>query len=118
MVLEIVLAAVLIAFGIASIYFTIESKANDRKMIIVLLIGAAAIIGGAWIILTNVTLFVLLTKLAGLILAGIGVFLIFGFPDIMGEYQRESMSKAGVFFGIIFLIVGAYFLFFFTFKYL
>ena len=112
MVLEIVLAAVLIAFGIVSIYFTIESDANDKKMVIVLLIGAAAIIGGAWIILIHVSLAVLLTKLAGLILAGIGVFLIFGFPDIMGEYQRESMSKAGVFFGLILMIIGAYLLFF------
>ncbi len=112
MVLEIVFAAVLIAFGIVSIYFTIESEANDKKMAIVLLIGAAAIIGGAWIILTHISLATLLTKLAGLILAGIGVFLIFGFPDIMGEYQREGMSKAGVFFGIILFITGAYLLFF------
>ena len=112
MVLEIIFAAVLIAFGIVSIYFTIESDANDKKMAIILLIGAAAIIGGAWIILTHLTLAVVLTKLAGLILAGMGIFLIFGFPDIMGEYQREGMSKAGAFFGIILLVIGAYLLFF------
>ena len=112
MVLEIIFAAVLIAFGIVSIYFTIESKANDSKMALVLLIGAACIIGGAWIILTRLTVAIVLTKLAGLILGGVGVFLIFGFPDIMGEYQRESMSKAGVFFGIIFVVIGAYLLFF------
>ena len=112
MVLEVIFAAVLIAYGILSIYFTIESDANDQKMLIVLLLGIGAILAGGWIIVTKITLGILLTKLAGLILVGAGAFLIFGFPGLMGEYQWEGMSKAGVFFGLILLIIGGYILFF------
>lgn len=110
--LEIIVAAVLIAFGLLSIYFSVEGELKDSGMLIVLLLGVAAIVGGGWIILTKVTLAMILAKLAGLILAGAGLFLMFGFPDINPDYQREGMSKFGVFAGLILLIIGAYLLFF------
>ena len=112
MVLEIIAAAVLIAFGLFTIYMSAESSLNDKNIIVVLLLGIAALIAGGWIILTHITLAMILTKLAGLILLGAGFFLIFGFPDVMGEYQPEGMSRAGIFFGLILLIIGAYLLFF------
>lgn len=112
MVFEIIIAAVLIAFGLYAIYMSAESDLDDKELLIVLLIGAAALIGGGWIILTKLTLAIILTKLAGLILAGVGIFLVIGFPDIMGEYQLAGMSKAGVFFGLILIVLGLYLLFF------
>ncbi len=113
MVLEIILAAVLIAFGALSIWLSIGGDVNDKNLIVILLVGIAAIIGGGWIILTHVSFWVLLAKLAGLILLGLGLFLIIGFPDVNPDYQLEGMSAAGVFFGIILLIIGAYLLFFY-----
>ena len=113
MVLEIVLAAVLIAFGVISILFSINDDVGDKKLVGIMLIGIAAIVGGGWIILTHVTLWILLAKLAGLILAGLGLFLIIGFPDVEPDYQLRGMSNAGVFIGVILLIVGAYLLFFY-----
>ena len=112
MVLEIIAAAVLIAFGLFTIYMSAESELNDKNLILVLLIGIAALIAGGWIMLTHLTLAIILTKLAGLILFGAGLLLIFGFPDVMGEYQLAGMSRAGIFFGLILLILGAYLLFF------
>ncbi len=112
MVLEIILAAVLIAFGILSIYLSVEKDVNDKNLIIIILVGIAAIIGGGWIIFTRISLFVLLAKLAGLILAGVGLFLILGFPET-SDYQRPGMSSLGVFIGLILLIIGAYLLFFY-----
>lgn len=112
MVLEIILAAVLIAFGVLSIWLSINGDVNDKNLIIILLVGVAAIVGGIWIILTHITLWILLAKLAGLILVGIGVFLIIGFPDV-ADYQRPDMSSTGVFIGIVLLIIGAYLLFFY-----
>lgn len=113
MVLEIILAAVLVAFGVISILFSLNEDVGDKQLIAVLLIGIAAIVGGAWIILTHITLWILLAKLAGLILAGLGMFLIIGFPDVEPDYQLRGMSNFGVFIGVILLIVGAYLLFFF-----
>lgn len=112
MVLEIILAAVLIAFGILSIFLSINEDVSDKNLIIILLVGIAAIIGGGWIIFTRIPLFVLLAKLAGLILAGIGLFLIIGFPETP-DYQRPGMSAGGVFIGLVLLIIGAYLLFFY-----
>lgn len=113
MVLEIIFAAVLIAFGIISILFSINEEVNDKQLLGILLLGIAAIVGGGWIILTHVTLWILLAKLAGLILAGIGLFLIIGFPDVEPDYQLKGMSNTGVFIGVVLLIIGAYLLFFY-----
>jgi hypothetical protein len=111
MVLDIIAAAILLAFGLLTIYFSLEKQEKDTDLIIALLIGIASAVGGAWIILTRLTLALILTKLAGLILLVIGVFLIVGFPDVT-EYQPEGMGYTGVFFGIIFLVVGLWLLFF------
>ena len=112
MVLDIVVAAVLLAFGFLTIWFSFESDLNDKNLVLVLLLGIAAILAGGWIIITKITLALLLTKLAGLILAGLGLFLVIGFPDVNKDYQRVGMSKAGVFIGLVLLIIGAYLLFF------
>src|SRR3989338_8286135 len=107
MVFEIIVAAVLLAFGILTIWFSFgnESDLNDKNLILVLLVAIAAIIAGGWIIITKLTLALVLTKLAGLVLAGIGLFLIIGFPDVNPDYQRVGMSKAGIFIGLILLII-------------
>ncbi|MEK6888172.1 MAG: hypothetical protein AABX14_04480 [Candidatus Aenigmatarchaeota archaeon] len=112
MVFDIIVAAVLLAFGILSIWLSFESDLNDKNLILVLLVAIAAIIAGGWIIITKLTLALVLTKLAGLVLAGIGLFLIIGFPDVNPDYQRVGMSKAGIFIGLILIIIGAYLLFF------
>ncbi len=111
MVLEIVAAAVLIAFGILSIYFTISSDVKDLQLMLILVIGAVSVILGIWIIISTLTLGVVLKKLAGLVISLFGVFLVIGFPDV-AEYQQAGFSKAGIFLGIVLTVIGAYLLFF------
>jgi hypothetical protein len=113
MVLEIIGAAVMIAFGLLSIYFSAEEGYSDAKMMCILFIGVILVVGGGWIILTRISIALLLAKIAGIIFAFFGFFLIWGFPDIT-QYQSEKMSKAGILMGAIFFIVGIYLLFFFS----
>ena len=107
MVFDVLAGAVLLAFGFFVIYFAFESKNDDRSFFAILLLGIALVVIGGWIILITITLEMLLIKIAGIVLALIGLFLLTGFPDI-GDYQREGMSKAGIFIGLILLIFGVY----------
>lgn len=109
MVMEIILAAVLLAFGILTIYFAIESEAKDPKLMLILVLGVICIVAGSWILIKNLTLGWIFGKLAGLGLIGFGLFMVIGFPDIR-TYQRAGMGKAGVFLGLIALIIGIYLL--------
>lgn len=111
MVLEIIGAAILIAFGILSIYFSISESGSDEQLLIILAIGTASLLFGLWILVTKLTLALLLRKIAGLFFTLVGAFLVFGFPDIK-DYQRFELSKAGIFIGIIIFILGIYLLFF------
>ncbi len=111
MVLDIIAAAVLMAFGILAIYFSIDSDIHDSRFLLILLLGLAAFIGGGWILVAKITVAVLLTKIAGVILLLLGLFLVVEFPDIT-QYQVQGFSKTGVFFGIVFFIVGIWLLIF------
>lgn len=111
MVLPVIVGAVLLAFGLLSIYFSVEGSKNDSQMFVILLIGLLAIVAGGWLILTSIPLGMLLIKLAGLVLALAGLFLMISFPGVM-EYQPFGMSKTGIFFGLILLIIGVYLLIF------
>ena len=111
MVLEIIASAILIAFGILSIYLSIESGIKDPKLMFILLIGVACVIAGSWILIETLTLGLILRKLFGIVLAALGLFLLIGFPDIR-EYQRFEMARASVCMGLIILIIGIYFLLF------
>ncbi len=112
MVFEIIGAAVMIAFGLLAIYFSLEEGISDSKMLIILFIGAILVIGGGWIIVSTISLVALLSKIAGIIFTFFGFFLIWGFPDIT-QYQYENMSKTGIFIGAIFFIIGLYLLLFY-----
>lgn len=109
MVLDILVAAVLIAFGVFAIFFTVDSRADDPKLLIVLAVGAVTILAGGWIILSKISLVTILLKLLGLGLVGVGLFLIVGFPDVE-DYQLASFGKTGIFVGLVLLILGAYLL--------
>lgn len=111
MVLEIIAASILIAIGLMAIYFSIEKGISDRRLLLIIILGFLAILGGAWIIISNLTLGIILTKLAGLILAAFGLFLVIGFPGIT-DYQPAGMGRAGIFIGLILLIIGIYLLLF------
>ncbi len=111
MVLEIVIAAILIAFGLLSIYFSIEEGMSDNRLILILVVGILSVVAGFWLIITKFTLAVLLKKLAGMILSGFGLFMILGFPDIP-DYQYQGLAFSGVFIGIVIFVVGVYFLLF------
>lgn len=113
MVLEIIGASVMIAFGVLAIFFSIDSGVNDMKMFIIMIIGLMLMIGGGWIIVTSISLAVLLAKIAGILLIALGFFMLTGFPDLY-EYQTREMTKAGVFLGVIFFVVGFYLLLFFA----
>jgi Na+/melibiose symporter-like transporter len=111
MVLEILGAAILMAFGFLAIYWSLEEKFDDRRIVMIFFLGLAAIVAGGWIILSSISLAVILTKIAGIILGLIGGFLVIGFPDT-DDYQPHGMSKAGIFIGMILLIFGLYLIFF------
>ena len=111
MVFEIILAAILIAFGVLSIYLSVEEGVNDIKLMIILFIGIGSVIAGLWVLIETLTIGLILRKLLGLALAGFGVFLIIGFPDVR-DYQRFEMAKSAIFIGLIVFVLGIYFLLF------
>ncbi len=116
MVLDIIVAAILLAFGILVIYFGIsgEIALTDRRFMGALALGIVSVLVGSWLILSKITILLIITKLSGLLLLLFGIFLITGFPD-MAEYQgyqNYGMSKAGIFIGIVILVLGAWLLFF------
>ncbi|MFH0949375.1 MAG: hypothetical protein V1802_02715 [Candidatus Aenigmatarchaeota archaeon] len=111
MVVDILASALLIAFGILAIYFSLNEKIGDEKMLLVLLLGVACVIGGLWILTTKLTLAILLKRIGGLALLAFGVFMIFGFPDI-DQYQPGDTGRAGIFIGIISIVIGIFLLFF------
>ncbi len=113
MVLEVLGAAVMIAFGFLALYFSAEEGIGDSRMLMILFIGAILIVGGGWIILTRISIAVLLAKIAGIIFCFMGFFLIWGFPDT-SDYQNHSMSRAGVFLGLLLFIFGFYLLIFYV----
>ncbi|MBI4162535.1 MAG: hypothetical protein HY513_02535 [Candidatus Aenigmarchaeota archaeon] len=111
MVWEIAGAAALIAFGVLSIYWSAEEGFDDKRIMMIFLIGLAAIIAGGWIIFSRITLATILTKIAGIIIGLVGFFLVTSFPDVI-DYQPDGMGKAGIFIGLIMLIFGVYLIFF------
>jgi len=113
MLLEVIGAAFMIAFGFLAIYFSAEEGFEDAQMLGVLIIGIILLVAGGWIIVTRISLAVLLAKIAGIIFAFFGFFLIWGFPDV-ADYQPHSMSKAGIFIGVVLFIIGVYLLLFFA----
>jgi len=109
MVLDIIFAAILIAFGALAIFLSIEQDISDPRLLVVLVLGILAIGAGGWLIITKITLAIILRKLVGIILVGFGLFMLIGFPDMISEvYQRREMSIAGIFLGIVVLIFGLY----------
>ncbi len=104
MVFELIIASVLIAFGIYTIYRSIDEGISDQKIAFILLVGIVAIIFGLWLLLVTYTLAVLLKKLAGLIISLIGLFLVVGFPDI--KIYQHGFGITGIFIGLIVLIFG------------
>ena len=111
MVFEIIIAAVLIAFGIMTIYFSIEEGMGDAKLMGIFILGLLSVGAGIFVLVKTLTLIVILKKIAGLALGAAGLFFIVGFPDTI-EHQRLGMSKAGVFIGIVLLVLGVWLLFF------
>jgi hypothetical protein len=109
--LDLLLAAILIGFGILTIFFSIESGASDPKLMLILFIGIISILSGSWIVIEKITLMLVVQKLAGLLLAGVGLFLVIGFPGSL-DYQSKNMGYTGVLIGIIVLIFGLFLLLF------
>ena len=111
MVLEIIIGAILIAFGIMTIYFSIGKGVSDPKLMGMLILGLLSAGAGIFVLVKALTLIVILKKIAGLALGAAGLFFVLGFPDIV-DYQMEGMGRAGVFIGIVLLVIGAWLLFF------
>ena len=111
MVLDILLASAGIGFGFLVIYIAIENKEADKEFMIAGLIGAALVIAGGWYILSTISLWLLLKKLGGFIIAAIGFFLMFGFQDT-DDYQPRAFSMTALIIGVILLVFGLYLLFF------
>lgn len=111
MVFEIVIAAILIAFGIMTVYFSIEERISDPKLMAIFVLGLLSVGAGIFVLVKALTLIVILKKIAGLALGAAGLFFVLGFPDIV-DYQREGMGRAGIFIGIVLLVLGVWLLFF------
>ncbi|MBI2173420.1 MAG: hypothetical protein HYT73_04430 [Candidatus Aenigmarchaeota archaeon] len=109
--LEVIGGAILIAFGFFAIFISAGEGFSDPKTLVVILAGVLAIIVGSWLIISTLTLGIILRKIAGLIIGGIGLFLIFGFPDVP-DYQPNDMSFAGIIIGFIMAIIGIYLILF------
>src|SRR3989338_5905239 len=111
MVLEIIIGAILVGFGIMTIYFSIGEGIGDPKLMGILVLGLIATGAGIFVLVKELTFIVIIKKLTGLILGAVGLFFILGFPDI-SDYQRPGMSKAGIFLGIFLTVTGIWLLFF------
>ncbi len=111
-IVDVIVAAIMMAVGIITIFFMSELKLSDTKAIAALVISVILVVAGAWLFVMSIGIFVILQKIAGLILLGFGVFMILGFPGAVNEYQTMGMAKTGIFIGIVLIIVGAYLLFF------
>ena len=111
-IIDVIVAAILVAFGVLTIFFMSETKMNDTKATAMLIISVVLILIGGWLFISSVGIFFIIQKIIGLILLGVGIFMIVGFPGTMGEYQPKGMAKTGIFIGIILIIIGAYLLFF------
>jgi len=109
--IEVIGGAILIAFGFFAIFISAGEGFSDPKTLVVILAGVLAIIAGSWLIISTLTLGIVLRKIAGLIIGGIGLFLIFGFPD-SSDYQSGDMAFTGIFIGLIMAIIGVYFILF------
>ncbi|MBI4014767.1 MAG: hypothetical protein HY365_02330 [Candidatus Aenigmarchaeota archaeon] len=109
MVLEFIVAAVLLAFGFMSVYFSIEQRLADRNLMLFLLGGILCMAIGGWIVLSKITVGFLLKKIAGILLTAVGAFLVIGFPDVT-DYQKEGMTKLGIFIGLVLGFLGVWLL--------
>lgn len=106
MVFDALAGSVILALGIFLVYRGVND-ATGRDFAIMMLLGLAGVIGGLWILISKLTLAVVLVKLAGIIMAAIGGFLVIEFPDV-DQYQREGMSVTGIVIGLVLLIFGLY----------
>jgi len=109
--IEIIVAAILIAIGIIAVFFSAESEKKDEKLLIVMIIGGISIVAGIWLIISTVGIFVIIKKIAGLLLLVFGGFMVLKFPDI-DVYQPSGYAMTGIFIGIICAIIGIYLLIF------
>jgi hypothetical protein len=109
MVFDLILGAILVAFGVISIFFAIETGLSDPKLMAIMILGALLIFAGGWIFISKLTVGFILRKVAGIVLAGLGAFLVLGFPDIK-DYQKVGMGKAGIFAGLAIGILGLWLL--------
>ncbi len=111
MLLEVLIGAALVAFGIMTIYFTIDQGVSDQKLMAILILGLLCTGAGIYVLVKELTLIGILKKISGFILAAAGLFFVLGFPDIT-TYQREGMGRAGIFLGIFLIIIGLWLLLF------
>ena len=109
--IDIIVSAILITFGLLSIYFSIENGISDPRLMLILVVGIVAVLAGSWILISTISIGVILQKIGALFMVGLGLFLVIGFPGV-SEYQSPKIGKAGAFIGLIILIIGAYFLLF------
>ncbi len=109
--IDIIVAAIFITFGVIVLSRIPEADYGDQNTLIVLIVGIGCILGGIWIILTAIgAILFMLTKIFGLLLISIGIFLFGFFPGIK-NYQGQGMSNVGIFIGMILAIIGFYILF-------
>ena len=89
--IDIIVSAILITFGLLSIYFSIENGISDPRLMLILVVGIVAVLAGSWILISTISIGVILQKIGALFMVGLGVFLVIGFPGV-SEYQCHTQG--------------------------
>jgi len=102
-------AALLIALAVIGI-FLLDRKIEDKQAFYILAASLVLLLVGAWIMFFNLSFEVIQRKAIGIVLTGIGFFLVVKFPSAQEQYHSNSpgFAPTGILIGLICLIAGLY----------
>ncbi len=106
-----IIGAILVAVGIFIIYKLAESSKKDKEALSIGVLGLILIIGGGYVLLGSIKLYVLVKKIVGILFILLGGFFTFKFPSTTSYGIREFMNVA-VLLGLFFIILGVWFVMF------
>ncbi len=101
-----IVAAILIAFGIFLLYF-LDRELEENKMYMVLFLGLALVALGIFTIFYAIPVELIKMKVLGLAMSVAGFWLAFKFPGAT-EVQGEGFGLTGIILGLIILVIGLY----------
>lgn len=103
----ILLAAILLAFGIFILYKLFEEGKSDKATALLIILSLIFLITGGWLIFKNITIETIMRKLGGIVCVILGIFLVFKFPG-HADYGIQEFIHASIIIGLILLIFGVW----------